>query len=42
VRHVVLSGHGDRGDWRLPEVQARYEGFFVEYVADKIRRAAVD
>ena len=29
-------------DWRLPEVQARYEGFFVEYVADKIRRAAAD
>jgi len=29
-------------DWRLPDVQARYEGFFVEYVADKIRRAAVD
>ncbi len=24
-------------DWRLPEVQARYEGFFVEYVAEKIR-----
>tara|TARA_B110000116_G_scaffold221132_1_gene199523 strand:+ start:282 stop:683 length:402 start_codon:yes stop_codon:yes gene_type:complete len=24
-------------DWRLPEVQARYEGFFLEYVADKIR-----
>jgi len=29
-------------DWRLPEVQARYEGFFVEYVAEKIRRAAAD
>ena len=29
-------------DWRLPEVQARYEGFFVEYVADKIRRTAAD
>jgi len=25
------------GDWRLPELQARYEGFFVEYVAEKIR-----
>ena len=24
-------------DWRLPEVQARYEGFFIEYVATKIR-----
>merc|ERR1711969_48380 len=24
-------------DYRLPEVQARYEGFFVEYVAEKIR-----
>ena len=29
-------------DWRLPEVQARYEGCFVEYVADKIRRTAAD
>ena len=29
-------------DWRLPEVQARYEGFFVEYGADKSRRAAAD
>ena len=29
-------------DWRLPEVQTRYEGFFVEYVADKIRRTAAD
>ncbi|MEC8920588.1 MAG: SET domain-containing protein-lysine N-methyltransferase [Actinomycetota bacterium] len=29
-------------DWRLPEVQARYEGFFVEYVAEKIRRATAD
>ncbi|GIT46041.1 MAG: hypothetical protein Ct9H300mP12_06260 [Acidimicrobiales bacterium] len=27
-------------DWRIPEVQARYEGFFLEYVADKIRRSA--
>ncbi len=25
-------------DWRLPEVQARYEGFFVEYVAARIAR----
>ena len=26
-------------DWRLPEVQARYEGFFLEYVATKIRES---
>ena len=39
---VACRGTVTGEDWRLPEVQARYEGFFVEYVADKIRRAAVD
>ncbi|MDG2428035.1 MAG: SET domain-containing protein-lysine N-methyltransferase [Acidimicrobiales bacterium] len=24
-------------DWRLPELQVRYDGFFLEYVAHKIR-----
>jgi len=27
-------------DWRLPDVQKRYEGFFVEYVAAKIKSLA--
>ncbi len=26
-------------DWRLPGVQARYEGFFTQHVADRIRRS---
>ena len=29
-------------DWRLPELQARYEGYFVEYVAEKIRGLTAD
>ena len=34
---AVCRGTVTGGDWRLPELQARYEGFFVEYVAEKIR-----
>ena len=37
---AVCRGTVTGDDWRIPEVQARYEGFFLEYVADKIRRSA--
>ena len=33
----VCRGVVTGDDWRLPEVQARYEGFFLEYVNAKIR-----
>jgi uncharacterized protein len=31
-------GSVDGRDWRRPELQARYEGYFSWYLADKIRR----
>jgi len=34
---AVCRGTVTGEDWRLPDLQARYEGFFVEYVAEKIR-----
>ena len=37
---AVCRGTVTGEDWRIPEVQARYEGFFLEYVADKICRSA--
>ena len=39
---AVCRGTVTGGDWRLPELQARYEGFFVEYVAEKIRGLPAD
>jgi len=36
---AVCRGTVTGEDWRLPEVQARYDGFFLEYVASKIRRS---
>ena len=36
---AVCRGTVTGEDWRLPAVQARYDGFFLEYVTAKIRRA---